>query len=170
MLLDINPGLIIWTIITFIVLLFVLKKMAWKPLLEALTAREEKIRESLEQAEHARHETQRLIEENQKQMQQAQGEFQRLMREAREEADKLRAKRRQEAEAEARKIVSQGKMEIEREKEAALNTLRTEVADLAIRAAGRILDEELDEKKHRKLVDSFLAELPHQTDGGQAKN
>lgn len=158
--LDINPGLIIWTIVTFIVLLFVLKKLAWKPLLEALTAREEKIRESLEQAEHARHEAQRLIEENQKQMAQAQGEFQRLMREAREEADKLRAKRKQEAEAEARKIIEQGKMEIEREKEAALVQLRNEVADLAILAASRILDEELDEKKQRKLVDSFLSNLP----------
>ena len=168
--LDINPGLMIWTVITFIVLLFVLKKLAWKPLLQALTAREEKIRESLEQAEHARHEAQRLIEENQKQMTQAQGEFQRMMREAREEADKLRAKRKQDAEAEARKIVEQGKMEIEREKEAALNQLRNEVADLAIGAAGRILDEELDEKKHRKLVDSFLTGLPRQTDSGQAKN
>lgn len=162
MLLDINPGLIIWTIVTFLVLLFVLKKLAWKPLLEALTAREERIRESLEQADHARHEAQRLIEENQKQMQQAQGEFQRLMREAREEADKLRTKRKQDAEAEARKIIEQGKMEIEREKEAALVQLRNEVADLAILAASRILDEELDEKKHRKLVDSFLGGLPRQ--------
>lgn len=159
--LDINPGLIVWTIITFIVLLFVLKKLAWKPLLEALTAREEKIRESLEQAEHARREAQRLIEENQKKMQHAQGEFQRLMREAREEAERLRAKRKQEAEAEARKIVEQGKMEIEREKEAALNQLRGEVADLAIRAAERILDEELDERKHRKLIDAFLTRMPH---------
>lgn len=166
--LDINPGLIIWTIITFIVLLFVLKKLAWKPLLEALTAREEKIRESLEQAEHARHEAQRLIEENQKQMQQAQSEFQRLMREAREEAERVRAKRKQEAEAEARKIVEQGKMEIEREKEAALTLLRSEVADLAIRAAERILDEELDEKKHRKLIDTFLSGLPR--NGGHTRS
>jgi F-type H+-transporting ATPase subunit b len=163
--LDINPGLIIWTIITFVVLLFVLKKLAWKPLLDALTAREEKIRESLEQAEHARREAQQLIEENQKQMQQAHSEFQRLMREARDEAEKLRARRKQEAEAEARRIVEQGKMEIEREKEAALNMLRSEVADLAIRAAERILDEELDEKKHRKLIDAFLSGLPH--DGGR---
>jgi len=166
--LDINPGLIVWTIITFLVLLFVLKRFAWKPLLQALTSREEKIRESLEQAEHARQEAQRLIEANERQMQQAQGEFQRLMREAREEAEKLRAKRRQEADEEAKKIVDQGKMEIEREKEAALNQLRNEVANLAVRAAGRILDEELDEKKHRKLVDAYLRDLPRQS--GRAKN
>ncbi|SRR5712692_3139106 len=158
--LEINPGLTIWTIITFIVLVLVLKKLAWKPLVQSLTAREEKIRESLEQAEHARLEAQRLIEENQKQMTHAQGEFQRMMREAREEAEKLRAKRKQEAEAEARKIVDQGKMEIEREKEAALVRLRAEVADLAILAAGKILDEELDEKKQRKLVDTFLRDFP----------
>ena len=158
--LQINPGLIVWTIVTFILLLFVLKRFAWKPLLQALTAREERVRESLDQAEHARQEAQRLIETNQKQMQNAQEEFQRLMREAREEAEKLRAKRRQDAEAEARRIVDQGKMEIEREKEAALNQLRNEVADLAVRAAGRILDEELDEKKHRKLVDAFMRGLP----------
>jgi F-type H+-transporting ATPase subunit b len=157
--LDINPGLIIWTIITFVLLLFVLKKLAWKPLLQALTAREERIRESLEQAEHARHEAQRLIEENKKQMTQAQGEFQRMMREAREEADALRAKRKQEAEAEARKIVEQGKMEIEREKETALVQLRNEVADLALRAAERILDEELDGKRHKKVIDDALREL-----------
>ena len=141
-------------------LVLVLKKLAWKPLVQSLTAREEKIRESLEQAEHARLEAQRLIEENQKQMTHAQGEFQRMMREAREEAEKLRAKRKQEAEAEARKIVDQGKMEIEREKEAALVRLRAEVADLAILAAGKILDEELDEKKQRKLVDTFLRDFP----------
>ena len=158
--LEINPGLMIWTVITFIVLAFVLKKLAWKPLVQALTAREEKIRESLEQAEHARAEAQRLIEENQKQAAQAQGEFQRMIREAREEADRLRARRKQEAEAEARKIIDQGKMEIEREKEAALAELRGEVADLAIQAAGKILDEELDEKKQRKLVDTFLRDFP----------
>lgn len=158
--LEINPGLIIWTIITFIVLVIVLKRFAWKPLMQALTSREEKIRESLEQAEHARHEAQRLIDENQKQMAHAQGEFQRMMREAREEAEKLRAKRKQEAEAEARKIIDQGKMEIEREKDAALVQLRGEVADLALLAASKILDEELDEKKHRRVVDSLLDNLP----------
>ena len=158
--LEINPGLMIWTIITFIVLVFVLKRLAWKPLVQTLTAREERIRESLEQAEHARHEAQRLIEENQRQMAQAHSEFQRLMREAREEAEKLRARRRQEAEAEARKIVDQGKFEIEREKEAAMVQLRSEVADLAILAASRILDEELDEKKHKRVIESFLRDLP----------
>lgn len=158
--LEINPGLAIWTIVTFIVLLFVLKKLAWKPLLQALITREEKIRESLEQAEHARLEAQRLIEENQRQMAHAQSEFQRMMREAREEAEKLRAKRKQEAETEARKIIDQGKMEIEREKDTALAQLRAEVADLAILAASKILDEELDEKKHRKVVDSLLRDLP----------
>ncbi len=158
--LEINPGLMIWTIITFIVLVLVLKKMAWKPLVEALTAREEKVRESLEQAEHARTEAQRLIEENQKQLSHAQGELQQMMREAREEAEKLRARRKQEAEAQAREIIDQGKLEIEREKEAALVELRAEVAHLAIQAAGKILDEELDEKKHRALVDTVLGDFP----------
>lgn len=157
---EINPGLSLWTIITFILLLVLLKRLAWRPLVDALTSREESIRESLAQAEHARREAHRLMEENQKQIANAHAEFQRVLREAREEAEKLRAKRKQEAEAEARKIIDQGKMEIEREKESALLQLRGEVADLAILAASKILDETLDEKKHRKLVDDFLRNFP----------
>lgn len=158
--LEVNPGLMIWTIITFVVLIYLLKRIAWKPLVQALQSREEKIRESLEQAEHARSEAQRLIEENQKQMANAQAEFQRLMREAREEADKLRTKRKQEAESEARKIIDLGKAEIDREKDAALVQLRNEVADLAILAAGRILDETIDKDKHRKIIDGVLLDMP----------
>ena len=158
--LQVNPGLILWTIITFVLLAFLLKRIAWKPLVQALTNREEKIRESLDQAEHARLEAQRMVEENQKQMANAHAEFQRLMREAREEAEKLRAKRKQDADTEARKIVEQGKLEIEREKEAALVQLRSTVADLAILAAGKILDETLDENRRKKFIEGILRDFP----------
>jgi F-type H+-transporting ATPase subunit b len=137
-----NPGLIIWTIITFVLLLIILKKFAWKPLLESLHKREETVRSSIERAENAKQEAERLLEENRKQLERAEQDGRRILNENRALAEKLKEEI------------------IERDKDAALLSLRGEVANLAIQAAGKILDETLDENKQRKLVDSYLKGLP----------
>jgi F-type H+-transporting ATPase subunit b len=157
--LDINPGLIIWTIITFIIVVLILRAAAWKPLLAALTAREEQIRSSLQHAEQAQQEAQRLLEENRQQLAAAEEQSQRIIREGRNLGERLKAEIMEKANASSRHMIEQAKEEIQREKEAALVQLRGEVADLAITAAGKILDANLDTAKQRQLVDAAIKDL-----------
>jgi F-type H+-transporting ATPase subunit b len=154
--LDINPGLIVWTIITFLVALAILRLTAWKALVGALTAREEKIRASIEQAEQSRGEAQRLLEEYKRQLALAEEQSQRIIREGRELGERLKSEILEKANAGARYMIDQAKEEIGREKEKALLDLREEVADLAIGAAEKILDANLDRAKQRQLVDGMI--------------
>jgi F-type H+-transporting ATPase subunit b len=158
--LDMNPGLILWTILTFILLLVILRAVAWKPLLGALTAREESIRTSLQDADNAQQEARRLLEENRKQLSQAEEQSQRIIREGRELGDRLKAEILDKANASSRQMIDQAREEIRREKDAALGQLRAEVADLAVAAAGKLLDANLDTAASRKLVDAAIRELP----------
>lgn len=157
--LDLNPGLIIWTILTFLVAMLILRRYAWKPLLGALAAREEKIRSQLEQAEHAQAEAQRLLEEHRQALAAAEEQSQRIIREGRSLADQMKADILEKANTSARTMIDQAKGEIQREKDSALEQLRAEVADLAILAAGKILDANLDTPKQRKLVDAVIQDI-----------
>lgn len=157
--LDINPGLIAWTIITFLIVLVVLRAVAWKPLLTALTAREERIRTSLQHADEARQEAQGLLEENKRQLAMAEEQAQRFIKEGREMGDRLKTEIMEKANASSRQMIEQAKDEIRREKETALSQLRSEVADLAIGAAEKILDAKLDTPKQRQFVDSIIKDL-----------
>ena len=157
--LELNPGLILWTIITFLVAMVILRRYAWKPLLAALAAREEKIRSQLEQAEHAQAEAQRLLEEHRRVLAEAEGHSQRIIREGRSLAEQMKTDILEKTSASARSMIEQAKGEIQREKESALEHLRAEVADLAITAAGKILDANLDTPKQRKLVDAIIRDI-----------
>ena len=157
--LDINPGLILWTILTFLVLLVVLRVVAWKPLLHALTAREEKIRVSLQQAEEAHRVSKELLEEHKRRIARAEEESHRIIKEGRDLAEKIKGEILDRANSSSRHMVEQAKDEIRREKEAAIVQLREEVADLAILAAGKILDANLDQPRSRALVDDVIKHL-----------
>jgi F-type H+-transporting ATPase subunit b len=157
--LEINPGLIVWTIITFLIVLAILRVVAWKPLLRALNQREEKIRASLEQTEQARQKAQELLEQNKQQLALAGEQAQRIMKEGREMGEKLKNEIVERANTTSRQMIIQAKDEIQREKDAALKELRAEVADLAIGAAGKIIDANLDTPKQRKLVDSIINQI-----------
>jgi len=157
--LEINPGLIVWTIITFVILLVILRAKAWKPLVQALTEREENIRTALQGAEDAQAEAQRLLDENKRQLAKAEEQSQRVIKEGREMGEKLKSEIVDKANTSARTMIEQAKDEIRREKEAALTQLRTEVADLAIGVAGKILDQNLVTPKQRQLVDSAIKDL-----------
>jgi len=156
---EINPGLIVWTIITFVVLVVVLRAIAWKPLLDALTAREEKIRSSLQQAGQAQRQAEAILEENRKQLAMAEEQAQRIITEGRAMGERLKTEILDRAQQSSRQMIDQAKDEIRREKDAALKELRTEVADLAIQAAGKILDANLDTPKQRHLVDAVIDQL-----------
>lgn len=158
--LEINPGLAIWTIVTFVLLVIVLRSFAWKPLLEALNKREEHVRSSLERAEHAKQEAERILNENRIQLAKAESEAQRILTEGRALGEKLKNEIVDQANQQSRRMIDQAKHEIERDKDAALSELRSEVASLAIKAAEKILDETLDENRHRRIVDAYLKDLP----------
>ena len=157
--LEINPGLIVWTIITFLIVLVILRGAAWKPIVQALKDREDKIRSSLEEAERARVEAQRLLNENRQVLAEAEAQSARIIREGRDMGDRLKSEILEKAQTSSRQIIDQAKDEIRREKDAALIQLRGEVSDLAIAAAGKILDANLDNTQQRRLVDQAIQEL-----------
>jgi F-type H+-transporting ATPase subunit b len=157
---DINPGLMVWTVVTFIVLMLVLNRYAWKPLLKVLQDRESKIRRELEQAERAREEAAELLKRNEQNLAKAEEEYQKIVHEGRALADKVKQEIVARAHQQAQRELEHAKEEIQRDVDAAKQQLRGEVADLAIEAAGRILGESLDARKQKKIVDDFLNQLP----------
>lgn len=159
-LLTLEPGMLIWTLVTFAVLLWTLKKLAWKPLLSALENRENTIREALQKAEAARVDAQNVLAEHRRLLEQSESEARKIIEEAKTTAETMRQGILDSANEQARQMTVQAKAEIQREKDTALLQLREEVADLAVRAAGKILGEELDAEKHRRLVNDFISHLP----------
>jgi F-type H+-transporting ATPase subunit b len=157
--LDINPGLIIWTIVTFALLVVVLGRFAWKPILQVLQTREQEIADSLKKAEEAKKDAERMMQENKIAMEKAGTETARLIAEGRSMAEQLKNDIVAKANESAKKMLEQAKDEIGREKESAMAQLRSEVADLSISVAEKILDESLDGAKQKKMVDKVLQQL-----------
>jgi len=158
-LVDVNPGLVIWTVITFAILLFVLKKLAWKPILTALNEREDAIKESLEKAEKAKDEAQKILQENQASLLKADEESKKIIEQSRQYAEKLKDQMLRESKEQAQKIVEDASAQIEQKKEAAFSELKTKVAEIAISAAEKILKENLDKDSHKKLVDRYIEDI-----------
>jgi F-type H+-transporting ATPase subunit b len=156
---DINPGLIVWTVVTFVLLAAVLAKFAWKPLLQSLHEREDKISSALETAEKARAEAAELLKQNERNMARAEEEYQKAIRDGKALAEKMKDEIVTKAKQQAQREVQMAKEEIHRDIEAAKQQLRAEVADLAITAAEKILDESLDQQKNKKLVENFLNQI-----------
>jgi F-type H+-transporting ATPase subunit b len=157
---DINPGLSIWTTVVFVLLVLVLGKFAWKPLLKTLQDREKSIRDSLEQAERARAEAAELLKQNERNMARAEEEYQKAIREAKALGEKMKDDIVNKARQQAEHQLQNAREEIQRDIDAAKQKLRSEVADLAINAAGKILDETLDPAKHKNLIDKVLNQMP----------
>lgn len=155
-----NLGLIVWISITFLLLLVLLRKFAWGPILAAIEQREQNITEQMQQAEVARNEARQLLADNERARRDAEQEAQRILREARETAERLRSEDVERTRQQIQEMQRQAAEDIEREKQSALQALRAEVATLAIGAASKVLREEIDGPRQRKLVDNFLNELP----------
>ena len=158
--LDPHLGTIIWTLVTFLFVLVVLKATVWKPLLSALDEREKRISDALESADKAREEAQSALSENQEKLAEAEEEAREIVRKSREEAEKVGQEIVEKARAEAQLTVDQARTSIETEKLAALTELRREVADLSVQAASTLIDANLDDEKNRKLVDDLIAGIP----------
>ncbi len=155
-----DPGTIIWTIITFVILAFLLGRFAWKPLLQVLEERERTVRESLDQAQKARTEAEETLRRNQDLLAGARRETAAILEQGKREAESLRAETLARTRKEAQDLVEQGKRQIQFEQKQAMEQLRSQVADLAIQAAERLIARSLDDAKHRELVDDYVKSLP----------
>jgi F-type H+-transporting ATPase subunit b len=154
-----NPGLIFWTAITFVIVLLILKKVAWGPILNALEEREKGIQASIDRAHKAKDESEAILRKNKELFAKADAESDRIIREGKDYAEKLRADLTEKAQAEAKKIITAAKEEIEQEKRRALDVLRNEVADLAVKGAEKIIKTTLDAEMQKKIVDSMIQDL-----------
>jgi F-type H+-transporting ATPase subunit b len=158
-LIDVNPGLIIWTVITFILLLLILKKFAWKPILTALDQREAAIKESLEKAEKAKEEAQKILQENQASLLKAEEESQKIIEQSRLYAEKIKEQMIKDSKQQAQKIIEDASAEIKRKKDEAFDELKSQVAEIAVQAAEKILTENLDKDSNKKLIDRYINEI-----------
>lgn len=158
-LLDVDPGLFFWILLTFALFVFAISRVAWKPILGALQQREHSIKESLEAADQAIKKAEKISADNEKALREVELVAQKIRKEAIAEAEVVRAERIEKAKEEAASLLSQARATIEAEKKRALEDLRNEVAALAMRSARIILDSELDTDKNKKLVDNFINDL-----------
>ena len=158
-LVDVNPGLIFWTVITFLILLFILKRVAWKPILSALNQREAAIKDSLEKAEKAKEEAKKILDENKAILLKAEEESKKIIEKSRAYADRLNEQMISDSKKRAQKIIEDATSEIERKKEEAFNELRTKVAEIAVQAAEKILNKNLDKDSNTKLVDRYIDDI-----------
>lgn len=158
-LLSVNWGLAFWTVLTFLLLLFILRKFAWKPILKALDDREAKIKDSLKMAEKAKNDAQAMIEENKKNIARAEEEAQKILKEGRAFAEKLKTELVEKNKAEAEKILSEAQAEIERKKQEAFEQLKNQVADLSLQVAEKILRQNLNKDSNKDLVQKYLEDL-----------
>jgi F-type H+-transporting ATPase subunit b len=160
MLLDPHLGTILWTIITFVVVLLILKKFAWPQLLASLDEREQRISDAISGAEQARQEAEKVLSEHQQKLVAAEDEARQIIAEAREAGENLRQDVVGQAKEEAQRAIDQARISIESEKRAAIAELRREMADLAVQAAGALIDANLDDDKNRSLVDDLISRIP----------
>ncbi len=159
-LLEIHPGLIIWTIVIFVILAIVLGKFAWKPILKALKQREESIRESLDKADKIAAEAERAMAEQKTELNKHRQEMTEALRRTREEAEKGAQELLEKARAEAAETAERARRQVEEERNQAIEQIRHEAVDLAMAAASHLLKKTLDSDDHRKIVSDYLKNLP----------
>ncbi len=159
-LLSVNPGLIIWQIVIFLILLVLLKKIAWTPLLTALHSREQSIQNSLDHAEKLQKDAEGLVEQHKKNLADASIQSMKIINESKEIANKMREELMAKAQEDSRQLIEQAREEIRQEKVSAMADLRNEVSDLAIKSAEKIIKENLDAEKQKKIVSDFVSQIP----------
>lgn len=158
--LELEPGMVLWTWITFLLVLALLSKLALKPILNAIDKREQSIRDDLSSAQKQRDEAQALLDQHKKMMEDAETEARKLFQESQAMAEKARQDTLEKAQQESKQMVEKAKNEIEQQKNSALVSLKEEVADLAIGAAEKILLANLDADKQKSVVDEYIKTMP----------
>ncbi len=158
----VNPGfgLVFWTAITFLCLLLVLRKFAWKPILGAVSDREDSIKSALAEADKARQEMENLKSDNEKILKEARAERDAMIKDAREIKDIMISEAKEEAKAQATKLIEQAKTTIQNEKLAAITDLKNQVADLSLDIAEKVMKDQLSNRdKQAALVEKMLGDI-----------
>ncbi len=157
---DFSVGLFFWQTLLFLLLLFLLRKYAWKPILNAVEKRESSIEDALNSAAKAREEIEQLKSDNDRILKEARVERDTILKEAREIKESIISEAKEKAGTEANKIIEQAREQIENQKMAALTELKNQVADMSIQIAEKILREELgSQDKHSALVQEQMKDF-----------
>jgi F-type H+-transporting ATPase subunit b len=158
-LIQVTPGLMIWTIVCFLITLFVLKRYAFGPIQAMIDERRERIRQSLAEADHAREEARKLLEEHKKLIGEARRQAEEIRADVRRDAEAARERVREETEADRRRRLDETKRQIESETARALAQIRQEVAELTLLAAAKVTGKVLDSADQRRLIDEAISSL-----------
>jgi F-type H+-transporting ATPase subunit b len=155
-----GPGLIIWQLFVFVLLVILLGKLAWKPILSSLKEREESIQQALDSAEKAKVEMAALKSDNEKLLREAREERDKILRDAREAANRLHDQAQTDAKKNADKIIEDAKAIIQTEKNAALRDVKSQVAMFSLEIAEKLIKNNLkDDKAQKELADTFIKDL-----------
>ena len=169
-LIDVVPGLMIWTLVCFAITFFVLKRYAFGPVQKIIDERRQRIRQALDEADNARAEARRLLEEHRSMMQQARGEAEQILAEARRVAEAQRERMRDELEADRQRRIEETTKQIEAETRRALEQIRAEVAELTLIATSRVTGKVLTGDDHRRLIEESVRELDFSVLEGERRN
>jgi F-type H+-transporting ATPase subunit b len=156
-----NGGVMVWTLVIFIVLLLVLSKFAFKPITKAVEEREKALADAIEAAQRDRDDATRLLQDQREQIAAARDEAQKIIADARAAAEQVRGKMIEQAHGETGELLDRARREIVAERDRAIADLRLEAIDLAIAGASRVIGKNLDDASNRQLVESFLASIPN---------
>jgi F-type H+-transporting ATPase subunit b len=158
-LIQVTPGLMIWTIVCFLVVLFVLRRFAFAPIQKTIDDRRERIRQAIDEADKAREEARNLLEEHRKLIGQAKSDAEGILAEARKVADSGAARMREETEADRQRRLEETRRQIDQATHQALGQIREEVGKLSVLAAEKITRKSLTEADQQRLIDEALAEI-----------
>jgi F-type H+-transporting ATPase subunit b len=154
-----DPGLYIWTIATFLVLVGLLAKFAWRPLLEALERRQDAIRKSLDDAQQAKQELERLNVESQRILAATRVEADKILSSTRSDANRFREELKQKAQVEAAGIVKNAERQIELETARALQQIRTEAVDISVAIASKLLERNVSKEDNERLIEETFRQI-----------
>ena len=157
-----DPGLFIWTIVTFLVLLALLAKFAWRPLLNALDQRQDAIRKSLDDAQQAKQELERLQRESAQIIREARVEAESIISKTRADAERLRQEMKQKARVVADAVVKNAERQIQLETGRALQQIRNEAVDLSVMIASKLILRNLSKEDNEKLIEETLKQVETQ--------
>jgi F-type H+-transporting ATPase subunit b len=158
-LIQVTPGLMIWTILCFLVTFYVLKRFAFGPVQRIIDERRQRIREALAEADSARAEARKMLEEHRAMMAQARGQAEEILTEARRVAESQRKRLRDELEADRQRRLEETTRLIEAETHRALGVIRAEVAELTVIATRKVTGKVLDDADHRRLIEDAISDL-----------
>jgi F-type H+-transporting ATPase subunit b len=158
-LIQVTPGLMIWTIVCFLITLYVLRRYAFGPIQKLIDERRERIRQSLDEADHARHEARDLLEQHRKLIAQAKSEAEEILAETRKVAEANERRMREETAADRERRLEETRRQVETETRRALEQIRAEVADLSLIAAEKVTRRSFADEDHRRLIEEAVGEL-----------